>query len=516
MSNQAAAQAAVESADQAARSFHQKLMASGHERSEGDRCPICFDLIELPVGQHSRVNHTSHISPVRHIVFTIIMHSSKAQPNPDEEPPAGGSRANWSLTNGPGIVLLAVVQEETGWVRISVLKLGPVLNRSQTGPQKLGTGPQPVLNRSPCGTGWGPVLKLNEVPSGTAVPPCDREKTNVASAEQTYPVHHYGAKNTAIDVHAITSGVGSVRVGAHHTDVAVYAAAAGAADASSRRRLHMSKRSQLQTLLVDKRTPSLDCVTPRPHLQPSQRPTIRATSRPGALTVKNLKSILRDRGLQVSGRKADLVQRLQEYDALNQVGARRLGHQVTPVGTQWKELKWGDSFVKAYLKKSLLDDKSKIHSMTPAEVYLSHPSFACYPKNRFIANLANLKEALRIERERVAQEEKEFLREQSLYPRGKVTSRGKPFWDTHPGNALLKFDIAEGKLENMKPAGLRLTRAEYQDFSVRDFCKYIKERNKKGLENYNEEVLANKNEFDRHVLEEEIDNVADLFNGIAL
>ena len=48
------------------------------------------------------------------------------------------------------------------------------------------------------------------------------------------PVHHYGAMNTAIDVHAITSGVGSVRVGAHHTDVAVYAAAAGAADASSR------------------------------------------------------------------------------------------------------------------------------------------------------------------------------------------------------------------------------------------------------------------------------------------
>ena len=192
--------------------------------------------------------------------------------------------------------------------------------------------------------------------------------------------------------------------------------------------------------------------------------------------------------------------------------------------------KWADSFAKAYLKKSLLDDKSKIHSLTPAEVYLSHPSFACYPKDRFIANLANLKEALRIEHERVVQEEKEFIQEQSLYPRGKVTSRGKPFWDTHPGNELLKIDIAEGNLENMKPAGLRLTRVEYQDFSVTDFCKYvhqelrcirekpywIKERNKKGLEKYNKEVLANKSEFDRHVMEEEIDNVADLFNGIAL
>ncbi|EJK48736.1 hypothetical protein THAOC_32442 [Thalassiosira oceanica] len=50
------AQAAVESADQAARSPHQRLMASGHERPEGDRCPICFDLIELPVGPHSKFN----------------------------------------------------------------------------------------------------------------------------------------------------------------------------------------------------------------------------------------------------------------------------------------------------------------------------------------------------------------------------------------------------------------------------------------------------------------------------
>ena len=45
-----------ESADLAARSLHQRLMASGHERPEGDRCPICFDLIEFPVGKHSKMN----------------------------------------------------------------------------------------------------------------------------------------------------------------------------------------------------------------------------------------------------------------------------------------------------------------------------------------------------------------------------------------------------------------------------------------------------------------------------
>ncbi|EJK75694.1 hypothetical protein THAOC_02574 [Thalassiosira oceanica] len=56
MSDAAAAQAAVESADQAARSLHHRLMASGHERPEGHTCPICFDLIELPMGQHSKIN----------------------------------------------------------------------------------------------------------------------------------------------------------------------------------------------------------------------------------------------------------------------------------------------------------------------------------------------------------------------------------------------------------------------------------------------------------------------------
>ena len=45
---------AVVSADLAA--LHQRLMASGLERPEGDRCPICFLLIELPMGEHSMIN----------------------------------------------------------------------------------------------------------------------------------------------------------------------------------------------------------------------------------------------------------------------------------------------------------------------------------------------------------------------------------------------------------------------------------------------------------------------------
>ncbi|EJK44854.1 hypothetical protein THAOC_36574, partial [Thalassiosira oceanica] len=51
----AQADGSAESVDTAARDLQRRLMASGHERPEGDRCPICFDLIEFPVGKHSKI-----------------------------------------------------------------------------------------------------------------------------------------------------------------------------------------------------------------------------------------------------------------------------------------------------------------------------------------------------------------------------------------------------------------------------------------------------------------------------
>ena len=42
-------------AEPAALTLEQRLMASGHERPERDTCPICFDLIELPMGEHSKL-----------------------------------------------------------------------------------------------------------------------------------------------------------------------------------------------------------------------------------------------------------------------------------------------------------------------------------------------------------------------------------------------------------------------------------------------------------------------------
>ncbi|EJK45980.1 hypothetical protein THAOC_35380 [Thalassiosira oceanica] len=60
MSNGAAAVADSANVEPAglgvAQNLQQQLMASGHERPEEDACPICFDLIELPMNEHSKMN----------------------------------------------------------------------------------------------------------------------------------------------------------------------------------------------------------------------------------------------------------------------------------------------------------------------------------------------------------------------------------------------------------------------------------------------------------------------------
>ena len=43
----------VDAADVAPQNLQQRLMTEGHERAEGDFCPICFLPIEHPTGQHS-------------------------------------------------------------------------------------------------------------------------------------------------------------------------------------------------------------------------------------------------------------------------------------------------------------------------------------------------------------------------------------------------------------------------------------------------------------------------------
>ena len=46
----------TDAAESAAQNLEQRLMASGHERTEGDACTICYLYIGLPTHEHSRMN----------------------------------------------------------------------------------------------------------------------------------------------------------------------------------------------------------------------------------------------------------------------------------------------------------------------------------------------------------------------------------------------------------------------------------------------------------------------------
>ena len=46
----------AESADLDAQSLHERLMASGHERWEGEACTICYLYVEFPIPEHAKVN----------------------------------------------------------------------------------------------------------------------------------------------------------------------------------------------------------------------------------------------------------------------------------------------------------------------------------------------------------------------------------------------------------------------------------------------------------------------------
>ena len=247
-----------------------------------------------------------------------------------------------------------------------------------------------------------------------------------------------------------------------------------------------------------------------------------------SLKVSELKPLLKERGLILSGRKAEMVSRLEEYDAARPT-SKSGGEAAMTSTTKWKaEEKWASSFAKAMLVRLFRDEKSKIHSMTPDEIHSAHPAFKCYPRKRFLPNLCNLKTSLELEKRIVAQDERNFERDMARFPRGEFTSRGKLFWDSHRANEILKQDLDVGKLKSMRPKDLWLTRPEYRDFDSDDFCKYVHQelrarrekpywipkRNQAGLQKHNAEVLANKNEFDNHVTEEDLDGIRKSFSSM--
>ncbi|KAL7539090.1 hypothetical protein ACHAWF_006291, partial [Thalassiosira exigua] len=209
-----------------------------------------------------------------------------------------------------------------------------------------------------------------------------------------------------------------------------------------------------------------------------------------SLTVAALKEELRKRGLRIGGNKHDLIERLMGRDV--------------------KVVAWKNSHARLLLNKLFRDDKSFVHRMTAEEIHASNPLFKNYPLPKFKDYLKGIKEVAAKESEIVKMNEKEIWQDELAFPRKEMTCRGYPFWDTHPARALLEEDIKSGNTEKEEPKKVWESRAEYMQFPLHVFRGHIYQemrrqrerpgwvvkRNKKALKMHEKEVNALKTVWD--------------------
>jgi len=206
------------------------------------------------------------------------------------------------------------------------------------------------------------------------------------------------------------------------------------------------------------------------------------------MTVNQLKPLLRQKGVPVSGRKAELISRL-------------LNGYTGP-----KPKPWQHSQAKKDLKRALLDPTSPIHKMTVEEIRKSDDRYTKYPN--FEKYYRDLKEHVEAEKEQVKQDDATAERHMANNPRSHLNKRGYPHWDTHAAKALLGVDVANGMHQKMKPLQLRNARSACTEFPADVFTKRVHrevskqkgaefwahKRNKRGMKKYLKEVALRSNE----------------------
>lgn len=202
------------------------------------------------------------------------------------------------------------------------------------------------------------------------------------------------------------------------------------------------------------------------------------------LKVAQLQSLCRQKGLPVSGRKAELIQRLRN-------GNR--GPKPKP---------WQHSDAKKSLKRALLDPTSTIHKMSVEDIRKSDDRYDQYPN--FEKYYRDLKAHVEAEKEQVKQDDAAAEKHLRNNRRSLLNERGYPHWDTHPALAFLEVDVANKVHLKMKPYELRKTRDAYMQFPADVFAKRVSrevskqksaafwayKRNKRGMKKYLKEVAA--------------------------
>lgn len=149
------------------------------------------------------------------------------------------------------------------------------------------------------------------------------------------------------------------------------------------------------------------------------------------MTCKEIKGILKERGLPVSGKKAELIERLKN-------GSKGNGMNSLP---RQKPKPWQHSNAKKELKRALLVPSSNIHNMSIEEIRNSKAQYQEYPN--FAEYYKNLKLCVEAEMAQVRADDIAAVKHIQQNPRKPMNQRGYPHWDTHAAKKELESDVAK-------------------------------------------------------------------------
>ena len=242
--------------------------------------------------------------------------------------------------------------------------------------------------------------------------------------------------------------------------------------------------------------------------------------------VPQLKGFLKERNLPVSGKKAELIQRLVDHDKGSSTDHEEGCGEASCSGSGPN---WETSKSKAILTEMYLDDNHPVHIMSLDDIMKIYSEFQLFPKHRFKENLKNLRKAVKKRKEVIQENERDFHKEQLAFKRKPLTIRGYPFFDTHAASAFLREDVKNKKADALKPIKLRETREEYQAFPVKVFCSHVHQekrkqrekaywipaRNKEATRLQQEEAQQIKSEWDTSYVQDEVKALNDRLQNMS-
>ncbi len=152
-----------------------------------------------------------------------------------------------------------------------------------------------------------------------------------------------------------------------------------------------------------------------------------------------------------------------------------------PFKTKTTQSKAYTLLLQLYMKSS----QSGIDKKSDEEIYQSDPIFSQYPLSDFKKYIQKVQKVSKKRKKKLSRDTDTFRRQMESNPRGDVTDRGLPFWDTHPGYEMLLSDfdkIEKGEMGRPAPMDLYKTRNVYQEFPFPVFKYHFNQEKRKRRE----------------------------------